>query len=237
MAKAATQTVTAASFTGFTPRLFAFFDGLAENQDRDWFQANRDAYEKDVREPLGALVEALAFAFAAHDIPLTGDAKRSLFRIHRDIRFSKDKRPYKTNASAVLSRDGTKPAKGVLYFHIGGPQRDVFMAMGFYGPEPAELAAIRRAIAARPDRWAAMQAALGEASLSLDGHGALSRIPKGFEAHAGEPIADALKLRNFLVSRHLETERLYEGSLVDDIVAFAQGGLPLLTFGWGALAG
>ena len=107
-------------FEGFRPAALTFLKDLAANQNRDWFQANKSAYETELRAPMGALVDALAFAFEVHDIALTGDAKRSLFRIHRDVRFAKDKNPYKTNVSAVLSRDGTRHGTGILYIQVGG---------------------------------------------------------------------------------------------------------------------
>ncbi len=223
------------AFQGFAPALFDFYDGLAAHQERAWFEAHRADYERQVRAPLAAFVDSLALAFAARDIPLTGDPKRSLFRIHRDVRFSKDKRPYKTNASAILSRDGSKTTNGVFYFHIGGPEREVFMAQGFYAPEPQHLATLRRAIAAKPDAWRVLEEGLAAAGLSLSRDGALSRLPKGFEAHAGAPVAEVLKLRSLVVSRSLDVERIYSPALIDDAVAFARAGLSLLEFGWRAL--
>jgi uncharacterized protein (TIGR02453 family) len=212
-------------FTGFGPGALPFLEGLAANQTRDWFLANKPVFERDLRAPLGALVEALAFAFAAHDLPLTGDAKRSLFRMHRDVRFSKDKSPYKTNAGAVLTRDGLKTSDGLLYIQVGG-EGGSFMAAGFYHAEPTDLAALRHAIADDGERWPTLRDTLGEG---------LTRIPKGFEAHAGAPIAPVLKLRNFVVRREIAAERLREAELIDDIVDFAGAALPLLRFGWNAL--
>lgn len=222
-------------FGGFTPRAVAFFDALAANNARDWFLSQRDLYEAEVKGPMGALVEALSFAFAAHDVPLQGTAKQSLFRINRDVRFSKNKDPYKTNAGAVLSRDGTKTGKGVLYFQIGQTGA-AFMAMGFHGPEPEELAAMRQKIAASPDRWLRLTAGLEKAGLPLSAEDALKRLPKGFEEHAGEPFADALKLKDFVVRRKVADAELQDPDLVRRILAFTQQGLPLLEFVWSALA-
>jgi uncharacterized protein (TIGR02453 family) len=224
----------AAPFRGFGPGALAFLEALAANQTRDWFQANRATYETDLRAPLGSLVEALAFAFAAHDIPLTGDAKRSLFRIHRDVRFSRDKSPYKTHAGAVMTRDGTKDAPGLLYIQIGGAQGSM-AALGFYALDPKRLTALRQAIADRPDRWLNVQSALGEAGLDLSLGDALTRLPRGFEAHAHSPVADTLKRRHLVVARPIPPERLGDEGLVDDILALATAGLPLLEFGWSAL--
>ena len=234
MAKTKVEKAVSSGFQGFTPGLWAFFQALAANNDRDWFQAHNAAYEAEVRQPFGALVEALAFAFATQDIPLRGDAKRSLFRIYRDVRFSKDKSPYKTNAGAVLSRDGTTKGKGILYVQVAG-ENGAFLAMGFYHPEPADLAAIRRAIAARPERWLQTEAALCEGGLELVWGDPLTRLPKGFEDFAGSPVEDVLKQRNIIISRPIAEKRLYGRGLIDDVVSFATSGLPILDFGWKAL--
>ena len=236
MSKISRDTPAAKAFRGFTPEVFTLFEGLAAHQSRDWFLDNKAAYEAEVRAPLGALVEALAFAFAAHDIPLTGDAKHSLFRVNRDIRFSNDKRPYKTNASALLSRDGTKAGKGILYVQVGGPERAAFVAAGFYGLEPPGIEALRRGMADHPDRWAETETALTGAALGLSREGALLRMPKGYEAFKGDPLAETLKLRNFTVSRPLPIARLYGPEVIDDILTFTREALPLLEFGWRALA-
>jgi uncharacterized protein (TIGR02453 family) len=222
-------------FAGFSAKAAAFFDGLAANNDREWFQARKPLYEAEVKAPMGALVEAAAFAFMAHDIPLTGTAKQSLFRINRDVRFSKNKNPYKTNAGAVLSRDGTKTGRGVFYFQIGQTGA-AFMAMGFYGPEPEELALMRQAIVRAPESWLKIVARLEAAGLTLSREEALVRTPKGFEAHADEEYVDALKLKNFVVRRPVADGDLQDPELVRRILAFAQLGLPLLEFVWSALA-
>ena len=234
MAKAAAKAIEIGPFTGFGSQALTFFEALAANQDRGWFAEHKETYEAHIRRPLEALVETLALAFAAHDIPLTGSAKASIFRIHRDTRFAKDKSPYKTNAGAVLSRDGTKDGKGILYVQVGGAEK-AFMAVGFYGPEPDDLAALRHAIADAPERWLAMEEALGEASLSLSRDAALARMPKGFEHFADSPVARVLKFRNFITSRQIPPARIFEAGLVDDVIAFAQAALPLLDFGRSAI--
>jgi uncharacterized protein (TIGR02453 family) len=223
-----------APFAGFGPGALPFFEALAASQNRDWFAANKHVYETEVRAPLAALVEALSFAFAAHDIPLTADPKRAIFRIHRDVRFSKDKSPYKTNAGAVITRDGSKGSPGLLYIQVGGSEGS-FTGIGFYGLEPTDLAVIRRAIADDPARWLAMRSGLNDAGFDFSMGYAMARLPKGFEDHAGSPVAEALKLRNYIVSRPIAADRLADPDLIHDIIDFAAAGLPHLRFGWSAL--
>lgn len=138
-------------FAGFGPKALQFFDELALNQDRQWFQQHNAVYEAEVLQPMAALVTALAGELARRGIPLTGDPKRSLFRIHRDVRFSHDKSPYKTHGGAVLTRDGTKTCQGLLYVHIS-PEGS-FTAAGFYHPDAGQLAALRQAIATSPEQF------------------------------------------------------------------------------------
>ncbi|SFK07466.1 DUF2461 domain-containing protein [Caulobacter sp. UNC279MFTsu5.1] len=116
--------MTRTSFPGFAAADLAFLTGLAAHNDREWFTANRAVYDDRLKPALAALIDALNAAFAARDLPLAGDPKKSVFRIHRDVRFSKDKRPYKTHVSATLTRDGQKLSPGLVYVHIepeGGP--------------------------------------------------------------------------------------------------------------------
>src|SRR5271170_6160111 len=120
----------AQQFHGFGPQALPFLKALAFHQTREWFEANRATYESDLKTPMGDLVEDLAVAFASAKIPLKGDRKASLFRINRDVRFAKDKSPYKTQAGAVMTRGGAKNDVGLLYVHVA--LDGCFAAAGFY---------------------------------------------------------------------------------------------------------
>lgn len=230
MAKSKLPQADIGPFGGFGPEALSFLEDLGANQNREWFLAHKEIYDDQIRRPMESLVETLSLAFAAHDVPLTGSAKTSLFRINRDVRFAKDKSPYKTNAGAVMSRDGTKGGIGILYIQVGGDE-GAFMALGFYGPEPEDLTALRQAVATDPGRWRAVEAALDDAGLVLSRGSPMVRMPKGYEAFAGTAVADVLKYRSLVVSRQVAPTRIGEPAFVDDIVAFARAGLPLLDFG------
>lgn len=223
-----------APFRGFPAGALAFLTELGTNQNREWFEANRERYEGDVRGPLGRLVGSLTFAFAANDVPLLGDPKKSVFRIHRDVRFSKDKRPYKTNASAILTRDGSKSRQGLLYIHV--EPTGSFVAGGFYMPEPDQLAAIRTRVAERQREWLAVEAVLAKAKLRFETEQIAARLPKPFVEAAVTDVARALRLKSFEVSRPITPAQLARPDLVDRIVTFARDVMPLLEFGWAALA-
>ena len=117
-------------FAGFATADLAFLTGLAAHNDRDWFTANRAAYDEGLKPALSALIAALNPVLEAKGLPLRGDPRKSQFRIHRDVRFSNDKRPYKTHVSATLTRAGpdgqwSKMSPGMIYIHVepeGGSQ-------------------------------------------------------------------------------------------------------------------
>lgn len=112
------------AFAGFSLRDLGFLTGLAVNNDKAWFTEHRAAYDEGLKPAMGGLITALNMEFAARDLPFVGDAKKNIFRIHRDVRFSKDKRPYKTHVGASLTREGLKMAPGMVYVHVepeGGP--------------------------------------------------------------------------------------------------------------------
>lgn len=223
-----------AGFAGFPSEGLAFLRELAEHNEKPWFEANRPRYEAHVLAPLRALVAALASRCATEGVPLTAEPLKAVFRIHRDVRFSRDKRPYKTNAAAVLTPDGTKATPGVLYIHIA--PAGSFVAGGFHQPEPAQLAALRTAIAGKPKPFLAALAALHAAGLDLSREDPLARLPRGFEAMAGSPVAEVLRLRHLIVSRPLAAAALGQPALVETVLDFARTCLPLLRFGWTALA-
>ena len=221
-----------AMFEGFGPKALDFFKALGFHQSKAWFDENRGLYESDVKAPLVALVGALSQGCAQAGLPLRGDG-RSLFRLNRDIRFSKDKRPYKTNGGAILSSDGSKKTPGLLYIHID--PEGCFVAAGFWHPEPPQLLALRKTIAADPARVRAVLAKLKKAGLSLGDGEALTRLPKGFESVTDKAAGAVIRMKNLVVRRPVPDARLSSPALVEDIVAFAKDAEPLLRFGWDAL--
>ncbi len=222
------------AFTGFPAAATAFLAELATNNTREWFTANKAVYEAEVIAPFRLLLADVISELAARELPLSGDPAKAIFRIHRDVRFSKEKTPYKTHAGAVLSRNGGKVHAGVLYIHI--EPKGSFLAAGFWQPEREALAAWREAIYTEPQRFADMQARLLAAKLSLDASESLTRTPRGFEDAVGTPAEVALRLKSFLVRRPITPSRLASAGLVSDVVTFAEQTLPLLSFGWNALS-
>jgi uncharacterized protein (TIGR02453 family) len=221
-------------FRGFGPDALPFLKALAFHQTREWFEANKATYDSDLKTPMGDLVEDLSAAFAKARIPLKGDRKSSLFRIHRDVRFAKDKSPYKTNVGAVMTRQGAKNDPGLFYMHVA--VEGCFAAAGFYDPAPETLGRLRAKMARAPKSWRQTLGRLGESGLAPSAEYALKRNPRGFETVEDEEVAAGLRLKSIVVMRPVPEKRLAEPALVDDLAAFARDALPLLAWGWDAIA-
>jgi uncharacterized protein (TIGR02453 family) len=222
------------SFAGFGPKALPFFKALSFHQSREWFEANRETYESAVKGPMGDLVEDVAERLRKAKIPIKGDRKSSLFRIHRDVRFSASKDPYKTHAGVVLTRSGGKNDSGLLYFHLS--PEECFFAAGFYQPDPDKLARLRAATARAPKPFKAMTAKLKKAGLALSAEDSLKRAPRGFEAIDDPEVAAATRLKSMICLRPLREAAISRPALVDDFCAFARDALPLLKWGWEAIA-
>lgn len=222
------------SFQGFGPDALPFFRALGFHQTREWFEENRATYESQIKTPFGDLVEDLSAAFVKAGLPLKGDRKASLFRLNRDIRFSKDKSPYKTHAGAVLTRSGVKDDVGLFYIHIAPD--GCFVAAGFYHPEPDDLGRMRRAIVRAPGLYEEVLTGLDKAEVRIRDGESLKRLPRGFETVAEPAIAAAVMRKSFVGSKPIDEARLASPDLADDLVAFARQALPLLQWGWSAIA-
>ena len=147
------------TFEGFLPEAVEFLADLAQNNDRAWFQPRKADYERLLKEPLEALCVALDERFAAAGIPLAADPARSPFRIYRDVRFAKDKSPYKTNIGASFPYVERGPDGAVLpsdihgaggYFHLS--PGEIFVGGGMWQPEKDRLAAWRAVVTGDPER-------------------------------------------------------------------------------------
>jgi len=221
------------AFTGFRPAAFSFFTGLRKRNDPDWFKPRKPIYEAEVVAPFRALIAAVSAGLSEAGLPLVGDPDRAMFRIYRDVRFSPDKRLYKTHAGAVLTRSGSKRDPGLLYLHFEpGASR---LGAGFWHPEPPLLAKLRRAILDDADGFLAMADSLAGASHPLRTDAQASRLIRGFEALKGGRAADFVLWKSLTCGCALDDAQMRSAQLVERIVAFARTALPLLEWGWDAL--
>lgn len=217
-------------FSGFSPAALKFLRGLAKNNDRAWFVPRKQLYETELLEPLQALVADATEAMRKARISIGADPLRSTFRIYRDIRFSPDKRPYKTNLGAYLPPGGSHDEPGGLYVHIE-PKKS-FMVIAFYQLDKPELLRWRTAMAENPKRFQTMLRALGRNGLKISEEGeSLKRMPRGFEAYADSPIAKYFRLGSFTVTERLSEEDVTSTRVIDRMVAFARKAKPLTEYG------
>ena len=223
----------AIEFSGFGPKAFKFLEELKDNQNRVWFAEHRSEYEDFVHKPMKRFTEALSESLNNKDVPLWGDPKRSLFRINRDARFSKAKHPYNMHASGLFTRTGDKHSPGVLYFRLDplGSR----CAAGYMQPESHILKKLRQGILDNPKGWLSLEKSLKRKGYDLDYTNTLARIPRGFN-HVPKEIESAIKLKGWIIRKQLPRSIVCSKYLIKEVSSFATDMLPLLSFGWHALA-
>jgi uncharacterized protein (TIGR02453 family) len=215
-------------FERFADRDARFFKQLARNQSREWFAAHRDEYERGWLRPMKALLaelrEGIDPFFPQHPL---GEPK--VFRIFRDVRFSKDKSPYKTPIGGYvpIGHAGTGPAlPAPVYLHLG-PER--FACAGHYMMLPDQLARYRAAVLdeKRGAELAGIVARLAKKGFALGGHETLKQVPRGVDpAH---PRADLLKRKGLIVAfPELPKELLVSRALLDWLVRHVKQSAPLV---------
>lgn len=209
----------------FSSASLAFLRGLARNNRRDWFEAHRAEYEEHVKQPMADLVEEMDLRLRSIAPEIVGDPKRSTFRIHRDVRFSKDKSPYKTHAACWFFASGGSSKVGReahgggagFYFHL---QPGASMTGGglWMPPRPA-LLRIRAAIADDPNGFArivtapALKRRLG----TLDEDAMLQRTPRPWGPE--HPGARWLRYQSFTVGRALTDAQVTSSRLTSLLAA------------------
>ncbi len=167
-----------ARFEGFADRDGRFFRALAKNQRREWFAVHRDEYERGWLRPMRALLDEVRERIDPL-LPLHPLAEPRVFRIYRDVRFSKDKSPYKTHIAGVVAVDGS--AVVPLYMRLGGGDR--FAAAGHYVMDACQLARFRAAVLddRRGAALASMLASLARAGFVVGSHETLKKVPRGVD--------------------------------------------------------
>lgn len=188
-----------------SPKTLDFLKKLEQNNNREWFTENKNLYTESQQNVI-AFLEDLLKEMSEFDEELVKiDAKKSLFRIYRDTRFSKDKIPYKTNFGASLGM-GKGSQKGGYYLHLE-PGKS-FIAGGIYMPEPAVLKELRKEISLYGNEFLAIlnNKEFKKHFPELDQDDKLKKIPQGFEKE--DPMAEFLKLKNFIVVYYLKDEEI-----------------------------
>ena len=225
----------------FTPASLRFLRALARNNRRPWFEAHRREYEALIMDPMRELVEELDVRLARLAPEIVGEPKRSIFRIHRDVRFSEDKSPYKTQAACwfyhrdASHRVGQESHGGGAGFYFQVAPGNAFSGGGIWMPPKAALGRIRDAIAERPAAFArtVTAAPVPRRFGGLDEDAMLKRVPRGFPPD--HPAARWLRYRSFTLGRGLTDAQVVSAKLPALLEADFALMLPLVRWLNGAL--
>ncbi len=191
---------------------FAFLNKLKKNNNRDWFNAHKDEYLAQHQNTID-FADALLLEMNKHDKIETATGKKSLFRIYRDVRFSKDKSPYKTHWAGGFKR-ATKELRGGYYFHI--EPGNTMVGGGFWAPNKEDLQRIREDIAADPSglRKILNSKSFKDTFGTLDGE-QLKTCPKGFDKE--NPAVDLLRYKQFIISKKFTDKEALSPDFVNTV--------------------
>jgi len=208
----------------FMPELFEFLRLLKRHNKREWFARNKARFEQVVRDPalhfiasVGPELAMISPHFVADPHPSRG----SLFRIYRDIRFSADKKPYKTHMGMQFAHESAKDAHApVFYMHL--EPENCFVAGGVWHPDSPTLTRIRSAIVAQESAWKALRK-----DIELEGD-KLARPPRGFNPE--HPLIEDLKYKDFISSVSFTEKQMYSPKFMKDFMAGCKRLSPLVEF-------
>lgn len=218
-------------FNGFPEEMFVFLDDLTNNNSREWFTANKDRYEKQVVRPVQQFIVAVGEFLPSISPALLASPKRvggSMFRIYRDTRFSRDKRPYKENVGCQFRHHRAHGAHSPgFYVHLAPDE--VFVGGGLWKPESTSLGRVRQAIHDSPESW---KEVVTNKSFSryfgmLQGE-SLKRPPRGFETE--HPFIDDIKRKSFVVFRDLDPRSANSAGFLKEVEKAFNIASPLLAF-------
>lgn len=206
---------------------FDFLADLKDNNNREWFALNRKRYENSLQNFVSVIDRLIAHLSVFDNSLIPLEAKDCIFRIYRDVRFARDKNPYKTNMGAYISKGGKKSAYAGYYFHL--EPNASFISGGIYMVPSPTLKKIREDIEFYQDDFLGVVESehFVNAFPSL-GNDSLKRVPAGFPVDS--PVEKYLKLKHITPSRPLSNEEMLNHNLVEQISSYYQEMLPLLEF-------
>lgn len=192
----------------FTPETLSFLRKLARNNNRDWFETNKQAYEDAVRTPALQFITDIADDLATISPHFTAQPRKvggSLMRVYRDIRFGKDKRPYKTNIGIQFRHERGKDVHAPgFYLHV--EPGNSFVGVGIWRPDAPALGKIRDSMAEKPERYkTAVNDKTFKRLFQLSGE-ALTRPPRGYDRD--HPLVEELKRKDFIAITHLDDDKV-----------------------------
>lgn len=216
-------------FKGFPKEGIEYLRRLKRNNNRPWFEKHKDEYEADVKFPMQCFIASLHPYFESFAPEFDVNPKRSLFRIYRDIRFSKDKTPYKTHVAAhFVLRGKPKGIEGSGYYLQIEPG-EIFIGGGIYIPDGDQMKKIRRAISDRQKEFLNIvrNRDFTKRFGAVDGE-KLRRVPQGFDQD--HPLGEWLKLKQFFVGVEWKEEKCLRALFVKEVAQVFETASPLVGF-------
>jgi len=214
----------------FSRKTISFLKELDKNNNKVWFDQNRQRYEDEVRSKALAFIESMERPMqkiSPHFIVSARKTGGSLMRVHKDIRFSKDKTPYKTNVGIHFKHERGKDVHAPgFYVHI--EPGEVFLGVGIWRPESSTLKNVRMQIDDNPAEWKKLtKKLLGTSGFEFGGD-SLKRPPKGMPAD--HPLIDDLKRKDFIAVKTLKVSDAISKSFHSDVARLFKAGSPLVQF-------
>ncbi|VAW84011.1 FIG01058191: hypothetical protein [hydrothermal vent metagenome] len=214
----------------FTPLTFEFLLALAENNRREWFEEHRDQYEERIRTPALNFIDDMSHDLAMispHFLAVPKKMGGSLMRIHRDVRFGKDKRPYKTNIGIQFRHETAKDVHAPGYYlHI--EPGSCFIGVGIWRPDSLALGKIRDAIVEKSDAWlAARDDRVFSKKFKLEGD-RLKNPPRGYTKD--HPLIEELKRKDFIAISSISDKAITNKTMRPKVIEAYRQATPLMKF-------
>ena len=220
--------MTQTKFPGFSAEAITFLRGLERNNKREWFHPRKHIYEEHIKKPLEQLVNAVNAELADFSPRHVTPTKKAIFRIYRDTRFSKDKKPYKTHVAATFFLQNLGKAAGPCYYFHFTP-KELLVFAGVYMPERDELIAIRNLLAEQHQDFERVLAGrtLRKCMGNLQGE-QLSRVPKGYDKD--HPAEDLVRRKQWFLESTLEGGAVTSNRMLAEIVGRFRAAAPMVEF-------
>jgi uncharacterized protein (TIGR02453 family) len=216
-------------FPGFREEGLQFLRDLKQNNSRDWFKPRKSVLDDEILWPMRCLMHQLSHDASRHQIPLSADPDGSIFRIYRDVRFSKNKAPYKTHVGAVLTPGGHKKDPGGCYIHIEPGQS--YIAQGFWHPDGKHLRKWRDHIQQYPDLFVDLMRSMESDGLTPESDEKLKRIPRGYDLPEDHPASDYIRWKSFYAVRYVDDADLLAPQFADIGLDVMKKAKPLIELG------